>query len=554
MWGGLGEGKRERKGGVKLQVRGLKLQVRTGEEGVGVVITYRGGPPRRHFGATTAPPRCGLCESLLISVGESDPVGRRSHMPQILFELDPETEQDVPGPRWHKPSKRFIAEMGYHLVNEVEPNGNKTTKRVRTTHYLGCDRVEATDKYFQVRKNWIATRNEQRTAYDQEQARRRNEQLELLGRFKAVWAKTVERTVTAVQVVVPQQPLPPVVLQPLYPVAAFTLQAEKEKAEIFILTIKQACDRYLPQQKARIGLHGGKGINEESFKRHKQNLITGLAMNKNYCRQTKPIDVTKRLCDLTRADYESFVQFWCNPNHVKSERTSKNYTGAFSRMLKRLKVPLPDDVDDLFRVKFTKPTKIVRYQPDLLRPFLQHEDERLRLWCLMFLNFGYYQVDLARLRFEYITDFHGNPYQDGEMFITRRRERTKHQNLFTTTIYVWPETQRLMEKFRARRDNPSGMYFLSKLGTPHKYRSMGWKFFDAARNLGLSGVISIKQFRKIGASQIKSLDGSDAMHQYKANALNAADTPYIDEDYSRLTRALKIFRDKLIVDGVLVPV
>jgi hypothetical protein len=67
----------------------------------------------------------------------------------------------------------------------------------------------------------------------------------------------------------------------------------------------------------------------------------------------------------------------------------------------------------------------------------------------------------------------------------------------------------------------------------------------------LTGKFSIKQFRKVGASQIKKLSGSDAMHQYKANALNDADMPYILEDYSLLTAALKKFRDLLKADGVL---
>src|SRR5687767_11967115 len=44
---------------------------------------------------------------------------------------------------------------------------------------------------------------------------------------------------------------------------------------------------------------------------------------------------------------------------------------------------------------------------------------------------------------------------------------------------------------------------------------------------------------------------SVAMHQYKANALGAADQPYILEDYSILTRALMTFREKLRDDRVL---
>jgi hypothetical protein len=240
---------------------------------------------------------------------------------------------------------------------------------VRTTHYLGPDLTEATDRYFQIRKDWIATRNEQRKAFDEEQARRRQEKLPPLERFKPVWKKTVERTAKNVSVsqVIQQPTLPTAVQLPAYPVAAFSVQAERERAEIFGLTIKQAYDRYLPQQKARIGLHGGKGINENSYEKHENNLTLALALNKSYARESKPIDVNKRLCDLTKQDYEAFVQFWCNPANAKSERTSKNYVGAFGRMLRRIRIPLPDDFETLFNIKLTQPTRIVRYDAALLR-------------------------------------------------------------------------------------------------------------------------------------------------------------------------------------------
>lgn len=459
-----------------------------------------------------------------------------------------------PGIRWHEPSQQFIAEIGYHEVRKTAPDGTVTTKRVRTTHYLGGnhERTAYMSKFASLKADWEGTVAVQRQAYDAEQSRRRREKLPLLPRFKPNWPMSVERTSRSVAPIVAQEPIvSPLAQSSLYPVPAFTLQANKERAEIFGLTIKQAYDRYLPQQKARIGLHGGKGINANSYKMHSQNLTLSLALNKEYVREIKPIDVNKRLCDLTEHDYEAFVQFWCNSAHAKSERTTVNYTGAFSRMLRRLKIPLPERFDEIFRLKITQPTKIVRYNPELLKPFIQHPNERTRLICLMCLNLGYYQVDIARLKFEHITDFHGNPYQSGEMFITKRRERTLHQNQFTTTAYVWPETQQLMEQFRAPLRNPTGHYFLTQFGLPYQVRGIGWAFFDAARKLGLSGVFSMKQFRKVGASQIKALDGSDAMHQYKANALNAADRPYIDEDYSRLTNALKKLRDKLIADGVL---
>lgn len=49
----------------------------------------------------------------------------------------------------------------------------------------------------------------------------------------------------------------------------------------------------------------------------------------------------------------------------------------------------------------------------------------------------------------------------------------------------------------------------------------------------------------------KALADSDAMHMYKANAATAADKPYVLDEFSRLTAALKRFREKLKADGVL---
>jgi hypothetical protein len=159
-------------------------------------------------------------------------------------------------------------------------------------------------------------------------------------------------------------------------------------------------------------------------------------------------------------------------------------------------------------------------------------------------------VDICRLKFEYVTDAEGNPYRSGDMFITKRRERTIHQNTFTTTCYVWPETQVLMERFRAR-PNPFNAYFLSRLGTPYDEDSISPVVLEVVKAAGLKGQYSFKQFRKIGASQIKALADSDAMHMYKANAASAADKPYVVDDYARLTTALKKLREKLKADGVL---
>ena len=51
----------------------------------------------------------------------------------------------VPGIRWHKPSGKYIAEIGYHKISHVAADGSIATNRIRTTHYLGDrdNRIEA---------------------------------------------------------------------------------------------------------------------------------------------------------------------------------------------------------------------------------------------------------------------------------------------------------------------------------------------------------------------------------------------------------------------------
>jgi hypothetical protein len=271
--------------------------------------------------------------------------------------------------------------------------------------------------------------------------------------------------------------------------------------ELLNLTLEQAKDRYLALYKRRIGLMNGKGINENTYDKFERNLTLALALNRTYKRPTCPINVRKRLGDLTLDDYDAFVRFWCDPKII-SGRGGLNYIRAFKQMIDHLKVPKPDEYDEIFAIKMPGTTKIARYNADHLKALLNGEDQRARMYIMMALNMGYYQVDIARLKFEHVTDAEGNPHRKGDMFITKRRERTLHQNTFTTTCYVWPETQALMEKYRAR-PNPANAYFLSKLGTPYDEDSISPIALDAVKAAGLQGQYSFKQFRKIGASQIK---------------------------------------------------
>jgi len=449
------------------------------------------------------------------------------------------TKPQVKGLFYHRPSSQYFAYIGYHERTEIDPiTDNKIESRVRTTCYFGTDPTEAVAKFYQVKGEWHRVIAAEREQYEEQKAWKSANELPPPARFKPIWPKEARdhRMVRLRADRVKQ-------------VADFF--EDEKKQDALNLTIREAREKYLADCRARIGLQAGKGINQNSYDKHAQNLTLALGLNTNYSRSRKPIDVDRTLEELKHDDYRDFVRFWCDPAVVKSERTGANYIHAFKRMLDALKVKLPEDVAELFSLKIRTGTKIVRYQPVMLKKLLGCEDDRARLFQLMFLNFGYYAVDVARLRFDHITDAEGNPYAGrGEMFITRHREKTRHQNDFATTCYVWPETQALMQRLKAP-SNPSGTYFLSQFGEPYSVKTISGVVEQVIRNVGLARQFSVKQYQKVGASQIKALAGTDAMHQYKANAPSAADKPYILEDFSILTAALKKLRKKLKADGVL---
>ena len=102
-----------------------------------------------------------------------------------------------------------------------------------------------------------------------------------------------------------------------------------QQSKLLKLTVRQAYTLYVEQQKKRVGLMAGKGINKDTFEKQVQCLTLGLGLNEPYNRSARPIDLDKRIGDLSAADYDDFVKFWCNPAIVRSERTTLNYTRTF---------------------------------------------------------------------------------------------------------------------------------------------------------------------------------------------------------------------------------
>jgi hypothetical protein len=302
----------------------------------------------------------------------------------------------------HKPTSQFLCFVGYHFrkAKPIDAWLPKVDRRVRSTHYLGSDQQIAVAEFLALKGKWKKVK---------------------------VDAWSTGRPIKGV------------------------LKPAVEQNDPMDLTVEEGLKKFLDQYKARVGLRGGKGIKANTYAKHSQNMICGLGLNDEYSRDRRPIDAKKRFRDLTLDDYRLFTEFWFDPKNSVSERTAKNYIGGLQQIIHTLRIKLPDGADEIFKVKSTTMPKIAKYDPAVLRTFLQCSDERARLFSMMFLNFGYYAVDIIGLLFEHITDAQGEPYVSGEMFITKRRERTTHQNNFATTAYVWPETQELMQSIEPNR-------------------------------------------------------------------------------------------------------
>jgi hypothetical protein len=186
------------------------------------------------------------------------------------------------------------------------------------------------------------------------------------------------------------------------------------------VTLAQGKDMYLAHVKSRIGLGGGKGIQEYTYINYKQDLDHVL----------KFIDGNLLLSQLMRSDLERFVNNWMAlPNGI-SIRTAVNYCKMFKQMIdwladeEAVDFSKPRGTDRVFRFKNFNPINIDPYTPEQLKTLFAVLPEHYRFYVQLALNCGYYQSDIATLRYEHLftirqgvevpvrdlTDFDGDLY------------------------------------------------------------------------------------------------------------------------------------------------
>ena len=178
-------------------------------------------------------------------------------------------------------------------------------------------------------------------------------------------------------------------------------------------------------------------------------------------------------------------------------------------------------------------------------------DERLRLYFLLMLNCGFYQIDCAELRQSQVDWSNGR--------ITRKRTKLENSggNVPTVTYQLWEETFSLL--FQHRSSDPQRV-LVNRNGKPCVTKNIAGRgrndsiksaFNRFQKRLKLD-CLPMKHLRKTTASIIASKFGEDVSTLFLADApTSTAGKHYIAIDDERLDDPLKYAREKLQIAKIL---
>ena len=236
------------------------------------------------------------------------------------------------------------------------------------------------------------------------------------------------------------------------------------------ITIEKAKELYVAAYGRHVGLKSGAGLKPRSASQHEKNL--GLAL--------RALDPTTPVSSLDKAMIESVALYWSSPARGIRTRTAANYVSAFHQFIRRLPLMgvgfvLPQIDDTLFRFRKTKGV-VLKYDPEQLKTLLHALDDECKLFQLLALNCGFYQVDIFNLRRDQVVAL------GGEWFIVRSRDKTSHQNDFASQWWLFPETAELLKRHMAQ-PNKLGLALLRPDGTSMAYAGKSNDDYVTARFL-----------------------------------------------------------------------
>lgn len=225
--------------------------------------------------------------------------------------------------------------------------------------------------------------------------------------------------------------------------------------------------------------------------------------------------------------------------------TRKKRWGIFKRFVGDLAseelIPLPSNLYSKkysFRVQ-CKP--VIRHPIEKVREVLGSLSPRNKLFCLMGLNFGMTNVDIARLEKTAVNGF----------VLTRKRVKTEdHVNVPVVQYQIWAETYELLSTHKSCHES---LWLLCREGKKlvewHKNSKGKWIKRDrlSSEYREDSPKLHLKNFRSIAATIIRDHSGSEVASLFLGHApVGILDRHYAAAPQERLNQALLHLRDVIL--------
>ena len=335
------------------------------------------------------------------------------------------------------------------------------------------------------------------------------------------------------------------------------------------VTIAEARKLYLDDERSRVGLPDG-GLKLNTFQNKSRFLDYALALQvANADGAAVPaMDVERTLDSLSFEDIERFKRDWMSAarDDKVALRTAKDYLLAFKYLLdwadrqSRIAYRHPANIAGIFKFRKVNPINIEEPKEAIgkIKELFGVASERTRLYVLLGLNCGFYQVDIGRMKLRDVR------VEGRHTFIVRAREKTSHQNDFAGRWYLWPETAKLLKSHLANgsaETNSTGLALLNEAQAPLytvKPNRARVDNIESAFDRAMAVVnkrrvakghepmaFAFKQLRKVGATMMDRIGGPTARRLYKAGTLTDGDAAYVRNDFDALTKALKAWGSDL---------
>ena len=414
---------------------------------------------------------------------------------------------------WHPAAKQFFKSIGTRW------NGDKT-KLVQAFFYFGTHEKSAQQQAEEIKNEWLKIKQ------DWPSLRANLLDLGFPSLEKPFWYFDPTKKETKAKVV--------------EVIATVDRRYQEELASvegpaISSVTVEQAMQRFITEQKNRIGMKGKKGLKQSTFLTIQATLKTA----------TRKLDPQIPISQLTHSKIKELVDLHYSNSDI-SERAALNYCRSFKQFLDWLEVQdsygftMKKQTGELFKLGMPAVDPYIPTTDEVKAVIQSAHSERCRLFMLLALNCGFTAVDISNLKADEVD------LQEG--FIYRGRDKTSHQNKFKTLYKLFPETKALMEKHQAAK-NPDGLFFLTKDGTKleeakanHRTKNITECFQKSKTKAKIETDFTFKSFRKYGATTIQNQTKSDNIaRMFLAHKIYGVLGNYVKDDFTQLTEALEYY-------------